>query len=373
MKNKIKVLHVMYGLDSGGVESVIYNYYHCMDHTLFHFDVVAQSEKNRDNSKDLFAQKFREVGANVYYICPKGESLLRCMQQFMFLLRRNSYDIVHVHMGQGSLPYVIWARLCGVKGIIVHTHVAFDTSGWSVQPSTRIMGRLLCGIKTHRAACSAEAGRELWGEQDVFVLNNAIDLERYNIEDEIRSHYRKDLDLDGNTAICAVARFVESKNHAFLLEIFQHYLAFDNSAKLLLVGTGELQETLTQKVREMQLEARVIFLGVRKDIPELLRSMDLFVLPSAFEGFGMAYVEAQLAGLPTFAIEGAIPEAVRVSDSLFLIPREASAQEWAAYIYQNRHTCSNHNEAIRNARRRGFDIKREAEKLEQYYLKIIEE
>lgn len=371
VQKQTRVLHVMYGVNCGGVEATVYNYYRKMNRSKFHFDVVSQKDRNQDVSTDLFAQKFRDLGSNVYYIPSKQDNFCSCMYGFAKILRKTSYDIVHIHMGQGSLPYVVCAKLLGITHIVVHTHIAFDKSGWSTSMTTHIMGLLLRLFRTQKMACSKEAAEEIWAKEQVFVLNNAVDFENYTPNEYKRRELRKTLGIEGNYTLCAVARFVPSKNHMALIDIFAKYTILDPSARLLLVGTGELQQEIEEKVRTLQLTDRVTFMGARKDVPDILQAADAFVLPSIFEGFGIVYLEAQLAGLPTFAVRDAIPDSVCISDGFYLIHPNATSEQWAEKIKMSRKRTVNIQKTIERARNNGFDLNVEARKLEEFYDNII--
>lgn len=369
----VNILHITYGVDCGGVEAAIYNYYAQMDRNSFHFDVLSQMDKGEDVSNHLFAKRFRALGSEVYYVPSKSWNLKECIWQSYQILKRKKYDIVHIHMGHGSVVYAAIAKLCGIKRVIVHSHVAFDTTGWAAKKSTRMMAMLLKLFKTHKAACSKEAAEQAWPGEQVYVMNNAIDLQAYIPNEKARIRVRNSLNLGDSTAICAVARFVGSKQHSFLIDIFAEYLAMDETAKLVLIGNGELEETIKTKVSRMKLQDRVLFLGSRPDVPQLLQGMDAFVLPSEFEGFGMVYVEAQLAGLPTFAIEGAVPQSVKLTDSFFSIDKNSGSEVWADIISRNIAKKPNVEEVILNIKKAGLDIGTEAKILEKYYSDIMQE
>ena len=370
---KASILHITYGVDCGGVEAAIFNYYSQIDRSSFHFDVLSQMNKGQDVSNDLFAKKFRDLGSEVYYVPSKSWNLKECIRQSFQILKRKNYDIVHIHMGHGSLVYVVIAKLCGIKRVIVHSHIAFDTTGWTAKKTTRMMAVMLKLFKTYKAACSKEAAEQAWPGEQVYVMNNAIDAQAYIPNEKTRGIVRDSLNLGDSTAICAVARFVESKQHSFLIDIFASYLALDEKAKLVLIGNGELEETIKSKVKLMNLQDKVMFLGPRSDVPQLLQGMDAFVLPSRFEGFGMVYVEAQLAGLPTFAIEGAVPQLVRLSDSFFTIDKESGSEVWANIVSRNIAKKPDIEKLIENVKKNGLDIGTEAQKLEKYYVDIMNE
>lgn len=134
------------------------------------------------------------------------------------------------------------------------------------------------------------------------------------------------------------------------------------------VGQGELEEEIRRLVKTKGLTDSVLFLGLRTDVPDLMQAMDAFVLPSRFEGLGIVYIEAQAAGLKTFATAEVVPLEACVDESLFTyLPREATAQQWAdAMLAADTTQRENKLEVIQS---HGYDIHQEAEKLRALYLK----
>lgn len=369
-KDKRKILHVVYGANDGGVEATIFNYYSQMDREKFKFDLVAQASIRDDIAQDMFAGKLKALGSAVCYIPPKAEGIVKAILNCKKIIKNGEYDIIHIHMGKASLPYVISAKLAGVKKVIVHTHIAHDTTGWSRQKSTVIMGKMLKLFKTDKFACSETAAKEMWQEDNVYIMHNALDLEKYRQDTSKSGIIKELLDLKGNTALCAVARFEESKNHTFLIEIFKEYLLLDKTAKLVLIGTGSTMAKVKNQAEKMEIDDRVLFLGTRNDVLDLLQGMDAFVLPSSFEGFGIAYVEAQLAGLPTFALEGAVSKEVKLGNGMIFMQKKATASEWAVEIEKAMKYKIDVDAVVESAKTKGLDIAQQVKKLEEYYFNM---
>ena len=165
-----------------------------------------------------------------------------------------------------------------------------------------------------------------------------------------------------------VGRLTYQKNPQFTVEIFAKVKEKRPNAVLMFVGQGELEEETRRMVQAKGLTDSVLFLGLRTDVPDLMQAMDAFVLPSRFEGLGIVYIEAQAAGLKTFATAEVVPQEACVDESLFTyLPREATAQQWAdAVLAADTTQRENKLEVIQC---HGYDIHQEAEKLRALYLK----
>src|SRR5699024_12413484 len=130
------------------------------------------------------------------------------------------------------------------------------------------------------------------------VFNNGIDLEKFKYNEQVRKEYRKKLRLENKFVIGHIGRFNMQKNHHFLLQVFNELQKKRSNSILLLIGDGELKEDIIREVEQMGLKDKVRFLGVRKDTRELYQAMDIFLLPSFFEGFPVLAVESLDEELP---------------------------------------------------------------------------
>ena len=161
------------------------------------------------------------------------------------------------------------------------------------------------------------------------------------------------------------------KNHRFLLEIFWELKKHERDAVLLIVGGGELEETLKIQADELGIGESVIFTGMRKDVENMLQAMDCFVFTSIHEGLGMALIEAQAAGLYCIASDE-VPEETKMSDNIEYMCLSDLPQKWAQRVLQikaqtaERRTLS--EEAVKRIKERGYDISTEADKLREMYL-----
>ena len=293
--------------------------------------------------------------------------LLKNIKEMRRVIQQGHYDAVHVHFEEWSFLYLWVAKLCGVKVRVCHAHMAYMT-GASVKPHYRLFRVLLNRFATLRLACSKDAGDHLYGKHPYTVLKNAIEAEKYVYHPETRRHIRAQMGLTDKFVVGVVGRLTYQKNPQFTVEIFAKVKEKRPNAVLMFVGQGELEEETRRMVQAKGLTDSVLFLGLRTDVPDLMQAMDAFVLPSRFEGLGIVYIEAQAAGLKTFATAEVVPQEACVDESLFTyLPREATAQQWAdAMLAADTTQRENKLEVIQS---HGYDIHQEAEKLRALYLK----
>ena len=363
-KSPIRVAQVIGKLNAGGVESVIYNYYRNICHEKCQFDFYVDSDSNYSFPKDLI-----DMGAQCIVIPPYQK-----LPQYILALKKHfkesQYPIVHINMNTLSVFGLFAAWMAGIPVRINHNHSTASKGETKKNILKYILRPCAKVFATDYCACSKYAGEWLFGRRsmekgEVTVFNNAIDLERFKYNPEKRSEMRKSLGLEGKFVVGHVGRFCYQKNHDFLIDVFQEVHKRRPSSVLLLVGIGELTSEVKAKVRSKGLEDSVVFLGARDDVNELYQAMDVFVLPSRYEGLGMVAIEAQAAGLPTICSD-AVPQEAKVSGCTCFLPL-CNSEEWAEKVVLfNGGRRRDTSDEVRAA---GYDISIEAKKLEEYYEK----
>lgn len=221
-------------------------------------------------------------------------------------------------------------------------------------------------------ACSELAGRWLFGDKTfdqgkVYILNNAIDLSKFKYNEEVRKNKRKELEIDDDTFVIGhIGRFVQQKNHTFLIDVFNEVQKKKANAKLILVGQGPLKDEIENKVKNLNLENKVVFLGQREDVDELYQAFDCFVLPSLYEGLGMVLIEAQASGLPCIA-STEIPDIARVTEKLKFVRLDENIDYWKNSILKLSDLKNRKEDQLQDIQNRGYNIEKEVEKLEILY------
>lgn len=297
MAEVIRIAQVLNRMDSGGIEAVVMNYYRHIDRTKVQFDFYFTSDS-------LFPQKdeLESMGAGIYKI-PAYTKPISYQRALRASFRKQKYRIVHTHLSTMSIFPLYAAWRAGVPVRICHNH---STADWGEGQKTllKYILRPFNKIFANRwFACGERAGRWMYGNRafdsgKVYVLPNAIDGEKFAFDVAARRELRKELGIPEDSFVVGhVGRFTYAKNHPFLIEMFQRLLMEKPGARLLLVGEGETEDETRRLVEKKNLQDYVIFTGVRQDVNKLYSAMDVFCLPSHYEGFALVAVEAQASGL----------------------------------------------------------------------------
>ena len=270
------------------------------------------------------------------------------------------------------------AKRTGIPGRIVHAHNAQNEA-------SKIKGLFHC-INRHRIAayatefwsCSDNAAAYFYPESvrtsaSFWMVNNAIDLERFAFKEDAREKVREEFALSPDILVVGhVGRFSPQKNHSFLLEIFAKILKKRPDAKLLLVGQGELEEGIREKAKELGVLDDVIFTGARSDVEALLSAMDVFLFPSLFEGLPLALLEAQAEGLPCYTTAHTVPKEADMTGLVHYLELSAPPDAWAESVLSTWKEKSRFGSYDERIRAHGYDIRQEAALLQQKLMEISE-
>ena len=358
----LRVLQVVTNMNRGGLESMLMNYYRHVDRSAVQFDFLTHRAE-----KAAFDDEILSLGGKIYHLprlVPWSRSYRAALDGFFS--EHPEYRIVHVHQDCLSSVALQQAQKCGVPVRIAHSHNANQDRNLKY-PIKLFYMRSIPKYATYLMACSQKAGRWMFRGAEFSVLPNAIDAASYAFSPETREIMRNRLSLSPASLVLGhVGRFSPQKNHGFLLEIFAALAQAEPDATLLLIGDGPLRPEMEEKVRQLGLSERVIFTGIRSDIPDLLQAMDIFVLPSLYEGLGIVAVEAQAAGLPC-VISDQVPDECMVTNGLVTkMDLSDSPAQWATHILSRRDTPrTNRYEEVKAS---GYDIVSSARKLQQFYL-----
>ena len=355
----IRILHIVSFMQRGGLETLIMNCYRHIDREKMQFDFIVHRTFRADYDDEIEA-----MGGKIYRL-PRLNPFSPGYKKALvnFFQSHPEYRIVHCHLDCMSALPLAAAKRCGVPVRIAHGHNSNQDKDWKY-PLKRLYMRKIPAVATHFFACSEEAGEWMFPGQTVTIINNGIETERFAFSPEARCQVRKKLGLKKELVLGHVGRIVPQKNHDFLIDIFSEVAKRSPDAKLLLMGTGPLEDQVRRKVNELGLTDRVHFLGVRSDVNRILQAVDVFVLPSRYEGLSLTSVEAQTSGLRCF-FSDTVSEACGMTDTVTFMRLEAPAAQWATDILkQAGQTRTDHSHEIRAA---GFDIQTTADWLFEFY------
>ncbi len=327
MEKPIRIIHVVGGLDVGGTETLLMNLYRNIDRTKIQFDFIKHTKK-----KCLYDDEILLLGGKIFSM-PRYQvtNHIRYKKEWKkFLKEHSEYKIIHAHMRSTASIYLKIAKKAGLY-TIAHSHSVSSGKGVSAIVKNFLQRRIR-ETADYFLACSHSAGEWLFGKKVVnsanfSILNNAIFIDKFIYNDETRNKKREELNLVNSFVIGHVGRFEKAKNHIFLIEVFLEISEINKNAKLLLVGDGTLKKEIEKKVKEFNIDDKVIFMGAKTDVNELLQAMDVFLFPSLYEGLGISVIEAQAASLPCI-ISKSIPNDVLISDLVTKISLKVDKNIW---------------------------------------------
>ena len=304
MADPIRVLQVYPQMNNAGTERVILNLYENIDRNCVQFDFLVEKKGELD-------EKIRNMGGKIFYLYnEKRKTYYNALTGFF--ADHPEYSIVHTHTHARMGIVLKAAKKANVACRIAHSHN-------SRNDLSRIAGFIkgISSIPIERNAnfffaCSQNAAKWLfpYRVKECTILFNGIDLKRYLYNSEIRKKKRKALNIqDEEILFIHVGRFAKQKNHEFLINVMSEYNKKSKSWKLLLVGTGPLQDGVKKQVSSLGLQKKIMFLGSRNDVDELMSASDCFIFPSRHEGLGIVVIEAQASSLPCIVSDAVPPEA----------------------------------------------------------------
>jgi len=366
---KIKIFQFPIRNSNGGVTHYAMTNWQHLNKDLFECDFGTVS-KHLD-----FEDTIKASGANVRYIsCYAEENQKQFADEVKNILWHGKYDIVHLHTNwwKSFLVEEI-ARECGIPKIIVHSHntkVDIDNERARLVAEDihqRKRKEFNTSLATDFWACSTPAANWLFGEQiprdRIELMKNAIEVEKFIFNRDIRKKYRQELGLEGCFVIGHVGRFCFQKNHEFLLRVFAKVRQRQEKARLVLVGGGELEPAVRRQAEELNIKDSVLFLGPRNDVQNILQAMDVFCLPSRFEGLPIVLIEAQSAGLKCISSD-IVTQEVGITDNIRFLPLAEEYWERALLNVAEGYERTDMYDVITAA---GYNIKHQIKKVESLY------
>ena len=349
----------------GGVEAVIMNYYRHIDRSKIQFDFICD-----EDSTDIPYKEIEKLGGKVI-ICPPYQKIFKYIKELKRIYKENDYQIVHSNINTLSIFPLYAAKKAGVPIRIAHSHSTANKKEWKKTMIKNILRPFSKLYANKYVCCSELSGRWLFGNKTydkgkVYLLNNAIDLDKFKYDEKVREAKRKEMGIADETIVIGhIGRFVEQKNHRFLIDIFNELHKKESNSILLLAGQGPLMNEMKQKVKDLGLEDSVRFLGQRSDAAELYQAFDLFLLPSLYEGLPVVGVEAQATGNLCY-LSDAMTKETKVLDSTKFMSLGQTAEEWAIAILNDIKKYKK-QDTKEEVSKYGFNIAEEANKLSLFY------
>lgn len=364
MSDQIRILQVVTHMDRGGLETMLMNYYRHIDRTKIQFDFLVHRTE-----RAAYDDEIEVLGGKIYRLSrliPWSRSYLNELNNFF--AEHPEYRIVHVHQDCLSSVILKVAKKHDVPVRIAHSHNSSQEKNLKY-PIKLWYRHSLSRYATHLFSCGKAAGGWMFCGAHYTVINNAIDPEpyRYNVEKGLE--VRSKLGVQNKFVIGHVGRFNSQKNHSFIIDVFNAVLKYDTNSVLMLVGDGDGRAKIQIKAEQLGISDKVMFLGIRNDVADLMQAMDAFLFPSLYEGLPVTLIEAQASGLPCI-ISNSISSEVVVTDLVFSKKLTDTPNEWAKEILSHRNTVR--TDRYSEIAAHEFDINTEAIKLQEFYLNAYE-
>lgn len=356
----IRILHIVTYMQRGGLETLIMNCYRHIDRSKLQFDFLVHRDFRADYDNEI-----ETLGGRIYRLPQLNPFSPTYKKALLTFFRQHSeYKIVHSHLDcMSSIPLAV-AKQCGVPVRIAHSHNSNQDRNLKYILKRYYMTRIPAAA-THLFACSEAAGRWMFPGEKFTVVKNGIQTEDFVYDPVVGQQVRRELGLEDELIIGHVGRFAPQKNHDFLVDVFAAVHRQCAEAVLLLVGEGPLEEGIREKVRSLGLEQNVKFLGVRSDVNRIYQAVDVFVLPSLYEGLALTSVEAQCAGLPCI-ISDRVSQESRLSDLVTFLSLDVPTDAWANKVLGTvRNDRNRYSSTVAAA---GYDIQTTADWLQTFYL-----
>lgn len=361
----------MNGADVGGIPAVVLNYYQQIDKSKYQFDFVIPPSK-----LGLHGLSLEKLGGTFYTLPLKSEHLLSFIRDLRKLIKKNHYDVVHAHHHDTSYVALFVAMSCGVKCRVAQSH-SYMVDGEGIKTKIRrYVAILLNDLSSNlRFACTDEAASYLFGKHlkrlfPVTILPNGVEPEKFTFSEQGRSLARNEFNIGSKTLVFGiVARMTQEKNHKFLIKVLSSILKIRQDVKLLFVGEGPLREELEQLAAKENVTNEIIFAGRREDLTNMLCAMDVFTLPSFYEGSPVSGVEAAANGLPII-LSSAITKDLNFLNNVAYIDIKNSYDKWAEKIIELSKRGRDKN-AVRVINQNGFNVRDIVSRLANSYVEII--
>ena len=373
--NKTRILQIFGDpISYGGQEKFVYNIYKNMSGKNIIFDLFTPFYCNNNEIKNFIEELGGKVFHYDYPFKTFDENKKYFVKALLDLLDKEKYNIVHIH--SGSIFTLAFgakiAKKSGVKNVIVHSHNS-GIKNMKYRIMKAISNNVFLKNVDYYFACSELAAsfkypKKILKNKEYMIINNGIDIAKFKYNPEIRRKVRKELSCDNKIVIGHIGRFAPEKNHTFLLDVFEEYKKINNESMLVLIGVGDLQETVKEKANQLGIKNDVQFLGTTDKVNEYLNAMDIFVLPSLYEGLPIVGVEAEATGLPVISSVEVIKD-LPIKELTNYYSLNNSAKDWALKI----------DEIVKNTDRKdvsdaivdsNYEISNIAKKLEGFYESI---
>lgn len=364
-REMIRILQSVNIMDRAGLETMLMNYYRKIDHTKIQFDFLTHRP-----DRGAYDDEIEAMGGHIYHaprLYPQNyPAYYRYMKQFF--AEHPEYRIIHSHIDAMSAFPLLAAKISHIPHRIAHSHTSKLDKDLKL-PIKFTALKCMPYLANIYCACGEVAGRFMFPTQEFRLIRNAIDLDRFRFDPQLRQNVRSAQGWENKLVIGHVGRFCYIKNQLFLLDVFQKILETQDNCHLVLIGSGEDEQKIREKIVALNLTDNVSVLINRPDVDALYQAMDIFVMPSLFEGLPMVAVEAQANGLPCIFSDKISKEAL-LTDNAKMLSLASGVERWAEEILNT--NIERNSDAAKQLQEMGYDINTEVQKLQAWYEQLSE-
>ena len=351
----------------GGVESVIMNYYRHIDRSKVQFDFLC-------NTKIVAHEdEIKQLGGKIYRIIARSKNRKQFYKDLKEIFEKHAkeYSAIWVNVcSLANIDYLRYAKKYGIKYRIIHSHNSQNMDSKLRLILHRFNKILVKRYATDYWSCSDDAGKWFYSSRIInsdkyLFVTNAIDVSKYQYNSKVRKEYRDKLNLKNKFVIGHVGRFHFQKNQLFLLDVFSELHKKEKNSILLLVGQGDDESKILNKIEKLNLQDSVLLLGVRSDVDKIMQAMDVFLFPSLFEGLSMVLVEAQASGLPIVVSDTCLPDKIKIIPDIKALSLKDPIELWCNCVLDFKDAKrKNYEKLFENS---DFNILSEAKKIQKYF------
>lgn len=372
MRQLMRVAIIVGKMNSGGKKNLIMEYYRHIDRDKIQFDFICDAD-----SEDIPEMEIEKLGGRIYKIAPYQHIFLN-MKDMYKIFKENHYPIVHAYNSTMNIFSMVVAQKAGIP-VRISESLSMAHKGEFKSVIKEILKPLSKIGATHFMSCGEDCGKWQFGNKlydagKVSVFRTAINTEFNDYNIKLRNETRDKFGWQDKIVVGHIGRFVPQKNPLFMIEIFAEICKQEKNAILCLIGTGELKQSILDKANELGIMDHINYLGHREDIQQFYNAMDVFLLPSLYEGLPVVGLEAQSCGLPVFFSTEVTREASACDDLGHFISLNTSAKEWATQLLQvTKKNISIRKSHAANVKAAGFDSTSEALRMQRYYFNAYKE
>jgi len=309
-----KLLCIVGGMNTGGAETFLMKVLRSLDRSSYTMDFCVAIEE-----KGYYDEEIERLGSKIYHIPPKTKNPFSSFNAIKKVVKDGKYDSV-LRISQNSMSAIdlIAAKCGGAKNLLFRSSNT-GTCGNRVDDIAHFLCKpIAMVVPTIKIAPSSEAAAFMFGKSslkkgNVAILKNGLNIDLFEFDKKKRNNIRSQQNWEDYFVIGHVGRFNKQKNHKFLISIFSNEKIDKKKIKLVLIGSGELEEETRSLVNKLGISNSVEFMGIRNNVNELMMAFDAFVLPSYYEGMPNVAIEAQTTGLPCL-LSSTITKEVIITD-----------------------------------------------------------